>query len=277
MADLRTTFAGIKSPNPFWLASAPPTDKAYNVARALQAGFDHLLVRGDVLARDLLERALIARHGDMRIGLRVAMAGKMLGDGRHAALRESLHQASAQRADGGGIEVQRAIADHRAAAIVEIEHRREAEVDAVGAELGRDDVADRAGGLFGEITVAIPQSSERAHRRNGGEALAKALHAPALVIDAHRQRRLAQPLDVRGERGELFRVFVVASEENHRPRCRVANALPVLVGQHRAEDVNHQGPGLQPYFAHSRMTVAKATPRSSDSETCAEVTPFASR
>ena len=31
MADLRSDFVGIKSPNPFWLASAPPTDKAYNV------------------------------------------------------------------------------------------------------------------------------------------------------------------------------------------------------------------------------------------------------
>ncbi|MFY7778697.1 MAG: tRNA-dihydrouridine synthase, partial [Elstera sp.] len=39
MADLRTNFAGIKSPNPFWLASAPPTDKAYNVIRAFQAGW----------------------------------------------------------------------------------------------------------------------------------------------------------------------------------------------------------------------------------------------
>jgi len=39
MADLRTTFAGIKSPNPFWLASAPPTDKAYNVERAFKAGW----------------------------------------------------------------------------------------------------------------------------------------------------------------------------------------------------------------------------------------------
>lgn len=39
MADLRTTFAGIKSPNPFWLASAPPTDKAYNVRRAFEAGW----------------------------------------------------------------------------------------------------------------------------------------------------------------------------------------------------------------------------------------------
>ncbi len=39
MADLSVTFAGIKSPNPFWLASAPPTDKAYNVNRAFEAGW----------------------------------------------------------------------------------------------------------------------------------------------------------------------------------------------------------------------------------------------
>ncbi len=39
MADLTTTFIGIKSPNPFWLASAPPTDKEYNVRRAFEAGW----------------------------------------------------------------------------------------------------------------------------------------------------------------------------------------------------------------------------------------------
>src|SRR5580698_2087393 len=39
MADLRCNLAGINSPNPFWLASAPPTDKAYNVVRAFQAGW----------------------------------------------------------------------------------------------------------------------------------------------------------------------------------------------------------------------------------------------
>ena len=39
MADLSTTFMGIKSPNPFWLASAPPTDKRYNVDRAFEAGW----------------------------------------------------------------------------------------------------------------------------------------------------------------------------------------------------------------------------------------------
>ncbi len=39
MADLRNDFVGIKSPNPFWLASAPPTDKEYNVRRAFEAGW----------------------------------------------------------------------------------------------------------------------------------------------------------------------------------------------------------------------------------------------
>ncbi len=39
MADLTTNFIGIKSPNPFWLASAPPTDKQYNVERAFEAGW----------------------------------------------------------------------------------------------------------------------------------------------------------------------------------------------------------------------------------------------
>ena len=39
MADLSSTFIGIKSPNPFWLASAPPTDKKYNVERAFAQGW----------------------------------------------------------------------------------------------------------------------------------------------------------------------------------------------------------------------------------------------
>lgn len=39
MADLTSDFLGISSPNPFWLASAPPTDKEYNVRRAFEAGW----------------------------------------------------------------------------------------------------------------------------------------------------------------------------------------------------------------------------------------------
>jgi dihydropyrimidine dehydrogenase (NAD+) subunit PreA len=39
MADLRVTFCGVESPNPFWLASAPPTNTGDQVKRAFDAGW----------------------------------------------------------------------------------------------------------------------------------------------------------------------------------------------------------------------------------------------
>ncbi len=39
MADLSISMAGITSPNPFWLASAPPTNTGYQVQRAFEAGW----------------------------------------------------------------------------------------------------------------------------------------------------------------------------------------------------------------------------------------------
>jgi dihydropyrimidine dehydrogenase (NAD+) subunit PreA len=39
MADLNVKFAGISSPNPFWLASGPPTNTGGQVARAFDAGW----------------------------------------------------------------------------------------------------------------------------------------------------------------------------------------------------------------------------------------------
>ncbi len=39
MADLNCNFAGIRSPNPFWLASGPPTNTAYQVRRAFEVGW----------------------------------------------------------------------------------------------------------------------------------------------------------------------------------------------------------------------------------------------
>lgn len=39
MPDLSTNLAGIKSPNPFWLASAPPTNSGYQIMKAFDAGW----------------------------------------------------------------------------------------------------------------------------------------------------------------------------------------------------------------------------------------------
>jgi dihydropyrimidine dehydrogenase (NAD+) subunit PreA len=62
MADLRTNFVGIKSPNPFWLASAPPTDKAYNVVRAFKEGW------GGVVWKTLGEDPAIVNVNGPRYG-----------------------------------------------------------------------------------------------------------------------------------------------------------------------------------------------------------------
>lgn len=39
MVDLSINCAGIKSPNPFWLASAPPSNSGYQVCKAFEAGW----------------------------------------------------------------------------------------------------------------------------------------------------------------------------------------------------------------------------------------------
>jgi len=62
MADLHTDFVGIKSPNPFWLASAPPTDKAYNVVRAFREGW------GGVVWKTLGEDPAIVNVNGPRYG-----------------------------------------------------------------------------------------------------------------------------------------------------------------------------------------------------------------
>lgn len=39
MPDISANLAGIKSPNPFWLASAPPTNSGYQIMKAFDAGW----------------------------------------------------------------------------------------------------------------------------------------------------------------------------------------------------------------------------------------------
>src|SRR5215468_6073984 len=39
MPDLSINFCGVRSPNPFWLASGPPANTSYQVMRAFDAGW----------------------------------------------------------------------------------------------------------------------------------------------------------------------------------------------------------------------------------------------
>src|SRR5256885_1881696 len=166
----------------------------------------------------------------MGIKRRKAVTRKVLADRRHARGRESLHDAGAERADRVGVEVQRTVADGRAGSVVEVEHRREAEIDAVGGKLRGDDVGGAARRLARRLAVAVPELAELSHRRNRRETFAKALYSPALVVDAGRQRRLAQAFQVLAQGEQLLRILIVPGKQNP-PACRwMPEALAVLVG-----------------------------------------------
>ncbi|MEA2026117.1 MAG: hypothetical protein U9O18_05450, partial [Chloroflexota bacterium] len=45
MADLSTEFCGIRFPNPFMLASAPPTESESNIRRAYDAGWGGVVTK----------------------------------------------------------------------------------------------------------------------------------------------------------------------------------------------------------------------------------------
>ncbi|MDQ4121397.1 MAG: NAD-dependent dihydropyrimidine dehydrogenase subunit PreA [Acidobacteriota bacterium] len=71
MADLKVNFAGIKSPNPFWLASAPPTNMGSMVERAFDAGWGGAVWKtlGEPIV-NVSSRLASIDHGAMRmIGL----------------------------------------------------------------------------------------------------------------------------------------------------------------------------------------------------------------
>jgi hypothetical protein len=151
------------------------------------------------------------------------------------------------------------VADHRARAVIEIEHRREAEVDAVRAQLHADGapVLERRGLRGGGIR--IPLLAERAHRRNRAEARAKPLHAPALVVDRDQQRRIAQRVDVARERRERVRRRVVAREQDRAADERMAQSLAVRGAERRAFDPDDERParqreGTTPHAAASRIS-----------------------
>ena len=73
MADLTSDFLGIRSPNPFWLASAPPTDKAYNVNRAFEAGW------GGVVWKTLGEDPPIVNVNGPRYGTMLSNERRVIG------------------------------------------------------------------------------------------------------------------------------------------------------------------------------------------------------
>ena len=158
-----------------------------------------------------------------------------------------------------------AVADHAAGAVVEVEHRREAEVDAAGAQLGGEDVAGRARGLEGAHgagaaaagAVVHPHLAEHAHRRQRGEAVAaEALDATAFVVDADEQVG-ADRLHLGDQLGQLDAVAPVAREQDDAARERMGEAAPIVGVEGQAGDVEDDRGVVESHRAGSCSTTTK--------------------
>ncbi|GAK10268.1 LOW QUALITY PROTEIN: dihydropyrimidine dehydrogenase [Geomicrobium sp. JCM 19038] len=70
MADLMTNVGGITSPNPFWLASAPPTNSGYQVQRAFEAGWGGAVWKtlGDPIINTTSRFAAVSYNGQRVAG-----------------------------------------------------------------------------------------------------------------------------------------------------------------------------------------------------------------
>ena len=71
MADLTTNFAGIRSPNPFWLASGPPTNCGEQIMRAFDKGWGGAVWKtiGDPIVNTASRYSSIDWNGQRMMGL----------------------------------------------------------------------------------------------------------------------------------------------------------------------------------------------------------------
>ena len=194
----------------------------------------------------------------MGVGLHRPVAGEVLAHRAHARLAEAGDEGAGQLGGHLRIAVEGAVADHRTHTVIEVEHRRVAEVDAMGAQLGGQHEAGAAGRLPSRRRIGAPGLAEAAHRRQPGKAVTEALHAAAFMVHRDHQARAHRP-DRRRQRPQLARLGVVAGKQDHAADQRVLQDLALLGADFVADHVEHDGTGGAMGWLHGFSMTAKAT------------------
>jgi len=172
----------------------------------------------------------------------------------HTTLQQAVHQAFGQQRDDARVASKGAVANHAAFAVVEVQHRREAEVYAAGTQLGAQHVTAGGGGVGGGELVLDPALAQRAHGRQLGKAIAaKALHAPAFMVHAD-QEVFAHAFNLGAEVAELLAVFPVAGKQDDAASQRMPEAAAVGLVELEAGNVDDEG-GMLGHGNHFRVTL----------------------
>ncbi|MFH1276834.1 MAG: NAD-dependent dihydropyrimidine dehydrogenase subunit PreA, partial [Candidatus Eisenbacteria bacterium] len=117
--NLESTICGVHSPNPFWLASGPPTNSAYQVDRAFEAGW------GGVVWKTLSHEPIVnvsSRYGAVDYDGRKIMGFNNIELITDRSLEENLREIR---------EVKRRWPDHAVVVSLMVESNREAWHDIV--------------------------------------------------------------------------------------------------------------------------------------------------
>ena len=180
---------------------------------------------GEHVPHQTLRIPFVLGKGGMAVGLGPAVPREVLAAGGHAAPAKPADERGGMRRHELGRRAEAARADHGRAAVVDVEHGREGEVDAAGAKLGGKHETGRLEARFGVLA-----RRDLGHGGHFGEFGAEALHAAALMVDADEDAR-THGVDFIAQRPELFPVPVVAGEEDHHARHRMTQTLALMFGE----------------------------------------------
>ena len=182
---------------------------------------------------ELGARLVDHRQLEVRIDMRVAVAGEVLDAAGHALAQRAAHPRAGQARDIVRVFAEASLGDDRVVrVVVDVEHRSEIPVEAEAAQPARHRFTDD----LGERRVA--RGAER-HRRRRLRQEGHANHRAALLVEADQgvlAHRLAQ---VGGELAHFGFAAEVPAEQAHRADVVLAQKRRLLGIEARALDVDH--------------------------------------
>jgi hypothetical protein len=138
---------------------------------------------------------------------------------------------------------ERTVADGAIAA-TQVDHRREAQVDAAGAHFARHQPGMFLGQRDRTVRIAAVELAELVQRRQRAVALAEALHATAFLVHADAAAGAGAASRMACDSSATCRREAkVAGEQDHAGAGRVLQPLALLRGEFGAGDADHEHAG----------------------------------
>ena len=149
------------------------------------------------------------------------MTGEVLTHRRHAGALHAGHEGTSEIGDHLGVVVESAVPDDLVEAAINVQHRREAQVDAHCAKLGGHQPAPLVRDKSGAAGLCAVKHAEAGRGGKSGESVAQPLDAPALLVHGNQQVGIAQPVNVQSQRLELLQRGMVAGKQNNTAHQRM--------------------------------------------------------